>query len=83
MALLASIQNLHVGMTLREIAVQSGLTWHRINRIRLGTSTCKYPEQVALEAMLPNETVAKLHGRYYTINVISNFWDTHLKGIKS
>jgi hypothetical protein len=74
MALIASIES-HFGMTIRGICTTTCIPLRRLYKINEGRGKpVKYMEQVALEQMLPSETVAKLHCRYYATPV-ETFWD--------
>lgn len=78
MALIASLQEAHPDMTLTAIAAQARLGRARLASINTGRRGMRFMEQLAIEALLPDETVAKLRSRYYTITPVETFWDHHL-----
>jgi hypothetical protein len=76
-ALIATVQLNRPGITFTALSFATAISRHRLGVINLGQQAMKYMEQIALEAMLDNETVAKLHARYYVVPA-PTFWDMYL-----
>lgn len=83
MALLASIMHRYPHLNLPAIMEMTGIRMPSLRSINDGRRAVKYTEQVLLESLLPDETVANLHQRYYAIPT-PTFWDALLtKGTTS
>lgn len=78
MTLIATLQLAHPGITLAVIAGQAGLGLARLRSIKSGRRAMRFMEQLAVEALLPHETVASIRGRYYTTHSTEPFWQRYL-----
>jgi hypothetical protein len=77
MALIASIQAARLGISWLDMSQDSGINPMRLRAINNGRTKIKYPEQVALESLLTDETVAKLKQLYYATPALT-FWDRYI-----
>jgi hypothetical protein len=78
MALIATLQLNHPGITLAVIAGQAHLGLARLRSINAGRRAMRFMEQLAVEALLPHETVASIRSRYYNADYTKPFWQRYL-----
>lgn len=77
MVLMAHIQAKYPGIVAPMIEASTGIARRRLQRLNAGTGQLKYREQVALEQMLDNETVASLHQSWCNTHK-PTFWERRL-----
>jgi hypothetical protein len=77
MELIANIIFTKPGVTFRGMENDTDIPWRRLARLAAGKVILKYPEQVALENLLDNETVANLRKVWCNTHK-PTFWERHL-----
>lgn len=83
MALIAKIKIQSQSYSIRDIEARTGIKVTRLYDINNGKVTMKYMEQVLLEQMLPDETVANLRNLWCNTGQPLTFWERQLaKGTK-